>query len=82
MPTFSGASTIISFDAVESPQNSVLPENHVFVQLSASSKGSGNSNTPPSRLADPRGVPHSRLFFEDGNITFLVRLERSDPRFY
>jgi hypothetical protein len=81
-PTLWGEMTIVSFDALDSPQTSAIPEDHVPVQLSASSKESGNASTPPSKWADPPGVPHNHLFFDDGNVTFLVRLVHPDPDFY
>jgi hypothetical protein len=73
-PTFWGDLTIVSFDALDSPPTSVFPENHVPARLSASSKESENTSTPLAKSADVPDVRHHRLFFEDGNITFRVRL--------
>ena len=76
-PTFWSDLTIVSFDALDSPQTSVIPENHVPAQLSASSEEIEDTSTAPSKPADHPGVPHRRLFFNDGNITFRVRRRAS-----
>jgi hypothetical protein len=83
-PTFWGDLTIVSFDALDSPQSSVIPENPAPAQLSAPSEESWEWDTsmPPSKPADHPGVPHHRLFFNDGNITFRVRLVRLDSGVY
>ena len=81
-PQFWGDLTIVSFDALDSLKTGTIPENHIPAQLSASSNESGNTSTPPFKLADPPGVPHDRLFFDDGNVTFLVRFLCPDPDVY
>lgn len=73
-PTFWGDLTIVSFDALDYPQTSAFPDNHVPAQLPASSKESENTSTPLAKWADIPDLRHRRLFFEDGNITFRVRL--------
>ncbi len=75
-PTFWGALTVVSFDSLDtdSPQSSVIPDNHLVAQLSTSSKGSENAITPLSNLVDFPAIPHPCLYFDDGNITFRVRL--------
>jgi hypothetical protein len=72
-PTFWGDLSVVSFDALDSPQTSVISENHVLVQQSASSEESGDTSTPSFKVADHPGVPHDRFFFDDGNITFHVQ---------
>ena len=75
-PTFWGALTIVSFDSLDtdSPHSSVIPENHLAAQLSTSSKGSENTVTPSFKPVNLPPVRHRRLYFDDGNITFCVRL--------
>jgi hypothetical protein len=77
-PTFWGTLTIVPFDSLDtdsdSPQSTVVPENHLFAQLSTSSKGSEFTFTPPFKPVNLPAVPHPRLYFDDGNITFRVRL--------
>ena len=80
-PTFWGDLTIISFDALDSPPTSVIPENHAPARLSAS-RESENTSTPLAKSADVPDVRHHRLFFEDGNITFRVRLLCPNPCVY
>jgi hypothetical protein len=80
--TFWGDLTIVSFDALDPPQTSVIPENHVLAQQSASSKESVNTSTPPFKQPVLLDRPHHRYFFDDGNITFHVRLVRPDPGVY
>ena len=74
--TLWGDLTIVSFDDLDSPQSSVFPESHhVSAQLPASSKESENTSTPLAKWPDlPDVRHHDRLFFEDGNIVFRVRL--------
>jgi hypothetical protein len=81
-PTFWGDLSVVSFDALDSPQTSVISENHVLVQQSASSEESGDTSTPSFKVADHPGVPHDRFFFDDGNITFHVRFVHLDPGIY
>jgi hypothetical protein len=75
-PTFWGTLTIVPFDSLDtdSPKSSVIPENHLVAQLSTSSKGSENTITPFSKSVDLPAIPHPRLYFDDGSITFRVRL--------
>ena len=75
-PTFWGALTIVSFDSLDmdSPQSSAIPGDYPVAQLPTSSKGSENTITP---LFEPVNLPaarHRSLYFDDGNITFRVRL--------
>ena len=72
-PTFWGALTIVPFDslATDSPQSTAIFKNNL---VPTSSKGSENTLTP---LFEPVNLPtvrHHRLYFDDGNITFRVRL--------
>ncbi|KAF8504648.1 hypothetical protein F5888DRAFT_1657393 [Russula emetica] len=83
-PTFWGTLTLVSFDSLDadSPQSSVIPENHLVTQLSTSPKGSENAITPLSKPVDFPAIPHPYLYFDDGSITFraqgiLYRLHRS-----
>ena len=84
-PTFWGALTIVSFDSLDSdsPQleSSVIHENPLpaSAQLSASSKEPKNTSTPLSKSIDFPAVQHKRLYFDDGSITFRVRLLHLDP---
>jgi hypothetical protein len=80
-PTFWGALTIVSFDSLDtdSPQSSAILENHLVAQLPTSSKVSENTNTPLFEPVNLPAVRHHRLYFDDGNITFCVRLVRFDP---
>ena len=75
-PTFWGVLTIVSFDSLDtdSPQSGVINENHLVSRLSTSPKGSGNTTTPLFEPVNLPAVRHRRLYFEDGNITFRVRL--------
>ena len=81
-PTFWGALTIVSFDSLDMdpPQSSVIPENQLVVQLSTSSKRSENTSTPLFNPVNLPPVPHRRLYFDDGNITFLVRIYEFQSR--
>ena len=75
-PTFWGALTVVSFESLDtdSPQSSGIAETHLVAQLSTSSKGSENTTTPLSEPVNLPAIPHPRLYFDDGNITFCVRL--------
>src|SRR6266699_7099234 len=79
-PTFWGALTIVSFDSLDpdSPQleSGVIHESPLSAsaQLSTSSKEPENTSTPLSKSIDLPAVPHRRLYFDDGSITFRVRL--------
>ena len=81
-PTFWGRLAIISFDSLDtdSPQSSVIPENDPVAQLSKSPKGSESTITPElSKPVDLPAIPHRHLYFDDGSITFRVRLYASQP---
>jgi hypothetical protein len=80
--TFWGDLTIVSFDALDFPQTGVIADNHVPAQQFASSKESENTSTPPFKQSVLLDIPHHRYFFDDGNITFRVRLVRPDPGVY
>jgi hypothetical protein len=78
-PTFWGALTIVSFDSLDSdsPQlesSGVVHGNPLSAQLSTSSKEPDNTNTPLSKSIELSIVQHRRLYFDDGSITFRVRL--------
>lgn len=76
-PTFWGRLAIISFDSLDtdSPQSSVIPENDFVARLSKSLNGSENTITPEvSKPVNLPAIPHPRLYFDDGSITFRVRL--------
>ena len=82
-PTFWGALTIVSFDSLDSdsPQlesNGVVHGNPLSAQLSTSSKEPENASTPLSKSTELPVVQHRRLYrrlyFDDGSITFRVRL--------
>ena len=81
-PTFGAGLTIVPFNTLHSTQSKVIPEDNVPAQPSASSEESVNTSTPPSRLAILPHMRHNRFFFDDGNVTFLVRLVRSDIGIY
>ena len=70
-PTFWGALTIVSFESLDpdAPQSSVIPD-----KVPRSSKGSENIVSPLSNPVHLPAVPHPCLYFDDGNITFRVRL--------
>jgi hypothetical protein len=75
-PTFWGALTIVSFDSLDSdsPQlkSSVTHESPLSAQLLALLKEPEKTSTPLSK--------HGHLYFDDGSITFRVRLlHRLDP---
>jgi hypothetical protein len=83
-PAFWGTLSVVSFDSLDtadSPQSSVIPENHLVAQLSTSSKGSENTITLFSKPVDLPAIQHPRLYFDDGNITFRVRLCASRCRY-
>jgi len=80
-PTFWAALTIVPFDALagDLTQCKVIPDDDVPAQVSVSSEESTtNTSTQPSKLADPPPVRHECYFFDDGNVTFLVRPLHSD----
>jgi hypothetical protein len=81
-PTFWTTLTIVSFDSLGSPQTKVMPKDDGPAWLSQSSDGSTNTNTPRSKVVDPPPVQHDRFFFDEGNVTFLVRFVRSDADGY
>jgi len=73
-PTFWAELTVVPFDNLVDPaQSNTTPNDDVPAELS---QGSMDTDTAMlSKLADlqPPYVPHERFFFDDGNITFLVR---------
>jgi hypothetical protein len=81
------ALTIVPFDSLDpdSPQleSGVIHESPLSAsaQLSTSSKEPENTRTPLSKSVDSplAAVPHRRLYFDDGSITFRVRLMHLDP---
>ena len=76
-PTFWGTLSVVSFDSldtVDPPQSSVIPEDHLIAQLSTSSRGSENEIALFTKPVDLPAIPHPRLYFDDGSITFRVRL--------
>ena len=75
--------TIVSFDSLDtdSPQASAVPEDLV-AQLSTPPKGSENVIPPLFKPVNLPAAQHHRLYFDDGNITFCVRLVRSDTGIY
>lgn len=76
-PTFWGTLTVISFDSLDSdsPQleSSLIRDNPLPAQLSASPKEPENTSTPLSKPIE-LVIQHKRLYFDDGSITFRVRL--------
>ena len=77
-PTFWAELTIVPFDNLADPaQSNATPNDDVPSELSQESM-SMDTDTTLSKLTDPRPpyVPHARFFFDDGNITFLVRPSR------
>jgi hypothetical protein len=68
-PTFWGALTVVSFDSLDTD-----PENHLVALSSTPSEGSENTFTPLSKPVNLPAIPHPLLYFDDGNITFRVRL--------
>jgi len=77
-PTFWAELTVVPFDNLVDPaQPNATPSDDVPAELS---QGSMDTDTTLSKLPDPQPpyVPHERFFFDDGNITFLVRPLRFD----
>jgi len=77
-PTFWAELTVVPFDSlVEPAQSNATPNGDVPAELS---QGSMDTDATLSKSADPQPpyVPHERFFFDDGNITFLVRPLRFD----
>jgi hypothetical protein len=79
-PTFWAALTIVPFDTLASDpaQPKVIPDDDVPAQVSVSSEEIANTSIQPSKFADSPPVPHEYYFFDDGNVTFLVRPLHSD----
>jgi hypothetical protein len=78
-PTFWAELTIVPFDSLGDPvRSNATPNDDVSAELS--SQESMDTGTTLSKLADPQPphVPHEHFFFDDGNITFLVRPLRFD----
>ena len=82
-PTFWGSLTIISFDSLDSDsplqESSLIHENPLPAQLSASSKEPENTSTPLFWSFNLPATRHRHLYFDDGSITFRVRLVHLDP---
>jgi hypothetical protein len=87
-PTFWGALTIVSFDSLDADssqlESGVIHENPLptGAHLSASSKEPENTSTPLSKSIDFPAIQHRRLYFEDGSVTFRVRLVHLDLGIY
>ena len=79
-PTFWAELTIVPFDNLADPaQSNATPNDSAPAELLQESMDT-DTTTTLSKLADPQPpyVPHERFFFDDGNITFLVRPLRFD----
>ena len=77
-PTFWAELTIVPFDNLTDPaQSNATPNDDVPSELSQESMSMDTDSTL-SKVANtqPPYVPHARFFFDDGNITFLVRPSR------
>ena len=73
-PTFWAELTIFPFDSLVDPaQSNATPNDDISAELS--SQESMVMGTTLSKLADPQPPPvlHAHFFFDDGNVTFLVR---------
>ena len=74
-PTFWAELTIVPFGNLADPaQSNATPNDDAPAELSQESMDTSTTTTL-SKLADPQSlyVPHERFFFDDGNVTFLVR---------
>jgi len=79
-PTFWAALTITPFDTLDPAQSKMILNDEVPAEVSVTSEESMNTSTQ-SKLADPP-QEHEYYFFDDGNITFLVRPLRCDTGIY
>ena len=81
-PTFWAELAIVPFDNLVDPaQSNGTPTDDDIWSPAGLSQGSMDTGiTSLSKSADPQPlyVPHERFFFDDGNITFLVRPLRFD----
>ena len=80
-PTFWAELSIIPFDNLADPaQSNKTPDDDVQSSAELSQGSIDTCTTTLSKLVDsqPLYVPHERFFFDDGNITFLVRPLRFD----
>jgi hypothetical protein len=77
-PTFWAALSIVPFDSLDPTQSKVILDDDVPAEVSVLSEESTNTSTQASKLADPPHVEHEYYFFDDGNVTFLVRPLHSD----
>jgi len=80
-PTFWAELTVVSFDNLVEPAQSNATPNDDVPATPELSQESMDTGTTLSKLPDPQPpyVPHERFFFDDGNITFLVRPLHFDP---
>ena len=84
-PTSSTGSTVISFGSLDSVQANLILEDDVPEKPPGSEEGSVNTSVPPSSTLAHRPYTqrkHKRFFFDDGNITFLVRLSHPHADIY
>jgi hypothetical protein len=83
-PTFWAPLAIVPFDTLDPVQSKVIPDDDIpaSAQVSASSQEYINTILPPYKSVDPPHVQHKCFFFDDGNITFLVRLVHLDTCMY
>jgi hypothetical protein len=80
-PTFWAALTITHFDSLDPPQSKTILNDDVPAEVSVLSEQYTNTSTQ-FKLAGPPHVEHEHYFFDDGNITFLVRPLRRDTGIY
>ncbi|KAI0295263.1 hypothetical protein BC826DRAFT_968513 [Russula brevipes] len=71
IPRFGATLSIVSFDALGSGQTTGFPDD-VSMRSPTSSDERVNTSGPDFKLVDPPHVHHSRFFFDDGDITFIV----------
>ena len=81
-PTFWAALTTVPFDTLDPAQPKISLDDDVPAEVSVLSEESTKTSTQASKLADPPLVEHEYYFFDDGNVTFLVRPLRSDTGIY
>lgn len=79
-PTFWAALTIVPFDALagDLTQSKMIPDGDVPAAPQVSVSSEESTSTQPSKLTEPPPVRHEYYFFDDGNVTFLVRPLHSD----
>jgi len=83
-PTFWAPLAIVPFDTLDPVQSKVIPGDDIpaSAQVSASFQEYINTILPPYKSVDPPHVQHKCFFFDDGNITFLVRPVHLDTGMY